>query len=415
MEQSSKSMKILLEKVFDLHNEEKSSLQKENEFLKHSKETLIQELKQLKKGHLDNEKVNILQKEIQVLKQTKTNLLQEIEQLKRSEESTSNLHKTMCNEIEVLNKELISLKTYKNQMEQKLLQERKRVIGWKQKALKIENSSIDKKTTHSLFNALEQNNDSVNIYAPMTEQFADEKEASIVDDDLVISIGETEHFPRDEITVDSDSDKESLGSPSIISNIQRESNEFRKPQVPVTFFDTSHVNFETSDDLFADTISPVSSKVTMNHKEKEEVSLATKTKQFTSSTPVCTTLKKDLPKPVIPDKKDLARRNDFKYVEVIRKKSERDKLNGYTCHECEKFYSNENLSDSQRKAILDRCSRHRYQSTPPPSTPDEFWEVGFPSTQEYIKKGLLDVGKSRTQSKESKLGTEKQRKRIKYQ
>jgi len=419
MEHSSKSMKFLLDKVFDLHNEEKSCLQKEMNFLKQNNATLQLEIKKMKKNYLDDEKVEVLQKEIQGLKQTKYHLVQEVNQLKRSQDTTLSLNKTMFNEIETLKRELEISKIHKHQMEQKLLQERKRVMGWKQRALNERSSSISENRNGN--HVLERNKTTVDVYAPMTEQFPDEAEASFGDDDdLVTSVGETEHFPRDKITVDSDSDKDSLGSPSIISNIQGASTEFTRPKVPVTFADTSSMKFETSDDLFADAISPVAYKTTkykinMNHKEKIEACFKDKKKiEFTSSTPVCTVNKIDLPKPVLQDEGEV-KPHKFKYVEVVRKKTDREKLNGYTCHECENFYANENLSHTQRKAILDRCSRHRHVSTPPPSTPDEFWEVGFPSTQEYMNKGLLDVGKGKTQAKESRLGTERQRKRIKYQ
>ena len=83
------------------------------------------------------------------------------------------------------------------------------------------------------------------------------------------------------------------------------------------------------------------------------------------------------------------RKPDFKFSEVVRKKGDRDKLKGFDCEECRKYYASDQLTEEKLKEVLKQCSRHRHQSTPPPSTPDEFWKIGFPDTQECREKGYL--------------------------
>ncbi|CAL1409335.1 unnamed protein product [Linum trigynum] len=76
-------------------------------------------------------------------------------------------------------------------------------------------------------------------------------------------------------------------------------------------------------------------------------------------------------------------KNGFKYVETVRKKAEREKLQGVECKQCKKFYDavlenggggNENL----RCEHHDGVSRHRYRYAPP-MTPEGFWNIGFES------------------------------------
>ncbi|KAF5902714.1 DNA endonuclease RBBP8, partial [Clarias magur] len=70
-------------------------------------------------------------------------------------------------------------------------------------------------------------------------------------------------------------------------------------------------------------------------------------------------------------------------VVVVRKKAERRKLQGHTCKECEIYYAD--LPEEERKKKLSSCSRHRFRYIPP-STPENFWDVGFPSTQTCIER-----------------------------
>ncbi|KAK6292774.1 hypothetical protein J4Q44_G00362750 [Coregonus suidteri] len=76
----------------------------------------------------------------------------------------------------------------------------------------------------------------------------------------------------------------------------------------------------------------------------------------------------------------------FAHVEVVRKKAERRKLKGHTCKECEIYYAD--LPKEERVKKLSACSRHRFRYIPP-STPENFWEVGFPSTQTCVDRGYI--------------------------
>ncbi|XP_015250398.1 PREDICTED: DNA endonuclease RBBP8 isoform X1 [Cyprinodon variegatus] len=81
----------------------------------------------------------------------------------------------------------------------------------------------------------------------------------------------------------------------------------------------------------------------------------------------------------------------FAHVAVVRKKDERRKLKGTTCKECEVYYAH--LPEEEKQKKLSACSRHRYLYIPP-NTPENFWEVGFPSTQTCIERGYIKEEKS---------------------
>ncbi|XP_057555676.1 DNA endonuclease RBBP8 isoform X2 [Hippopotamus amphibius kiboko] len=77
---------------------------------------------------------------------------------------------------------------------------------------------------------------------------------------------------------------------------------------------------------------------------------------------------------------------NFPHIEVVRKKEERRKLLGHTCKECEIYYAGFPAEEREKK--LAACSRHRFRYIPP-STPENFWEVGFPSTQTCMERGYI--------------------------
>ncbi|XP_014667311.1 PREDICTED: uncharacterized protein LOC106808911 [Priapulus caudatus] len=85
----------------------------------------------------------------------------------------------------------------------------------------------------------------------------------------------------------------------------------------------------------------------------------------------------------VPKNQDLP---TYKYKEVVRKHDERQKLNVHDCAMCEKYYSAMDLTAEERKERMKVCSRHRARYTPP-STPDHYWETGFPSTQQCKERG----------------------------
>jgi len=72
----------------------------------------------------------------------------------------------------------------------------------------------------------------------------------------------------------------------------------------------------------------------------------------------------------------------FKFVEPVRKKTERENLQGVECKICKKFYDAVIGGDAQGVAES-RCnhlekSRHRFRDLPP-ATPEGFWNIGFDS------------------------------------
>uniref|UniRef100_A0A8D0HEH5 DNA endonuclease activator Ctp1 C-terminal domain-containing protein n=1 Tax=Sphenodon punctatus TaxID=8508 RepID=A0A8D0HEH5_SPHPU len=46
------------------------------------------------------------------------------------------------------------------------------------------------------------------------------------------------------------------------------------------------------------------------------------------------------------------------------------------------------IPEEERVKKLASCSRHRFRYIPP-STPENFWEVGFPSTQTCMERGYI--------------------------
>ncbi|CAB1349596.1 unnamed protein product [Coregonus sp. 'balchen'] len=94
-----------------------------------------------------------------------------------------------------------------------------------------------------------------------------------------------------------------------------------------------------------------------------------------------------MPQPGTPNGEHKDSKNlSFAHVEVVRKKAERRKLKGHTCKECEIYYAD--LPEAERVKKLSACSRHRFRYLPP-STPENFWEVGFPSTQTCVDRGYI--------------------------
>ncbi|XP_005107975.1 uncharacterized protein LOC101854667 [Aplysia californica] len=73
---------------------------------------------------------------------------------------------------------------------------------------------------------------------------------------------------------------------------------------------------------------------------------------------------------------------EFAHVEVVRKHSERNKLQGFSCKQCHDYYKNSGLSEEEMQQKMKECSRHRDKFRPP-STPEHFWSLGFPDTAEY--------------------------------
>ncbi|XP_075388825.1 DNA endonuclease RBBP8 [Tenrec ecaudatus] len=85
------------------------------------------------------------------------------------------------------------------------------------------------------------------------------------------------------------------------------------------------------------------------------------------------------------DERDTSIQN-FPHIEVVRKKEDRKKLLGHTCKECEIYYAD--MPAEEREKKLSTCSRHRFRYIPP-NTPENFWEIGFPSTQICMERGYI--------------------------
>lgn len=94
------------------------------------------------------------------------------------------------------------------------------------------------------------------------------------------------------------------------------------------------------------------------------------------------------------------RRNSFDYIsnneksityhkiKLPKKRSERKKYPGYACECCKKYYTSLGLNEKDLKLKLKSISRHRGKS--PPKTPEHYWEIDFPDTQECIKRGYIE-------------------------
>ncbi|KAL3889904.1 hypothetical protein ACJMK2_002224 [Sinanodonta woodiana] len=93
----------------------------------------------------------------------------------------------------------------------------------------------------------------------------------------------------------------------------------------------------------------------------------------------------------VPNKKGL----DFPHVNVIRKKDERQKLTGHSCKECYEYYKSKGLPEEDITKQIQDCSRHRAHYVPP-ETPEHFWSIGFPDTQECEDRGYIKVEEEKT-------------------
>ncbi|NWW24650.1 CTIP endonuclease, partial [Falcunculus frontatus] len=150
------------------------------------------------------------------------------------------------------------------------------------------------------------------------------------------------------------------------------------------FNQTSHEEYESC--LPEDSLSACDEKETLHDEEQDKgiTAASKKLKKYED--------KQDKAKQkafVEPYFKSDERKNtvlDFPHTEVIRKKEERRKLLGHTCKECEIYYAD--IPEEEREKKLASCSRHRFRYIPP-NTPENFWEVGFPSTQTCVERGYI--------------------------
>ncbi|XP_036274035.1 DNA endonuclease RBBP8 isoform X1 [Pipistrellus kuhlii] len=119
--------------------------------------------------------------------------------------------------------------------------------------------------------------------------------------------------------------------------------------------------------------------------EEEELSATTK-KTNTRGDKQDKVTQKAFVEPYFKDDERETTLQNFPHIEVVRKKEERRKLHGHTCKECEIYYAD--IPAEEREKKLASCSRHRFRYIPP-NTPENFWEVGFPSTQTCMERGYI--------------------------
>ncbi|RXG71716.1 DNA endonuclease RBBP8 [Armadillidium vulgare] len=67
---------------------------------------------------------------------------------------------------------------------------------------------------------------------------------------------------------------------------------------------------------------------------------------------------------------------------VARKNIEKQRLDGWNCHECRDYYESKDLTEEERKVLQNKCSRHRSKYRPLTNTPEGFWNVGWSDEEE---------------------------------
>ncbi|CAB4494297.1 unnamed protein product [Rhizophagus irregularis] len=87
----------------------------------------------------------------------------------------------------------------------------------------------------------------------------------------------------------------------------------------------------------------------------------------------------------------------YRYIETIRKKSERRQLMAQDCPDCRKYYEMTGISLSRQcdhnqssETLVQKIGRHRAKYSRP-QTPPGFWKVGFPTSQEIAEINELSV------------------------
>ncbi|KJH47289.1 hypothetical protein DICVIV_06645 [Dictyocaulus viviparus] len=72
-----------------------------------------------------------------------------------------------------------------------------------------------------------------------------------------------------------------------------------------------------------------------------------------------------------------------------RKKIDRAKMQGVTCAESKAYFDALELSPESKERRINQVSRVRVVAQRMPSTPENYWEVGFPSESEQRRRGLI--------------------------
>jgi len=73
---------------------------------------------------------------------------------------------------------------------------------------------------------------------------------------------------------------------------------------------------------------------------------------------------------------------------LFAKKDERKKLNTDACRECETYWKS--VPEELRPKRMEESCRHRFKYAAPP-TPEHYWSINFPNTQECVERGYGGV------------------------
>uniref|UniRef100_A0A7I4YQG4 Uncharacterized protein n=1 Tax=Haemonchus contortus TaxID=6289 RepID=A0A7I4YQG4_HAECO len=74
---------------------------------------------------------------------------------------------------------------------------------------------------------------------------------------------------------------------------------------------------------------------------------------------------------------------------VIRNKADRARMKGVTCAASKAYFDALELSPESKERRINEISRVRVVAQKMPSTPENYWEVGFPSESEQRRRGLI--------------------------
>ncbi|VDO45479.1 unnamed protein product [Haemonchus placei] len=74
---------------------------------------------------------------------------------------------------------------------------------------------------------------------------------------------------------------------------------------------------------------------------------------------------------------------------VIRNKADRARMKGVTCAASKAYFDALELSPDSKERRINEISRVRVVAQKMPSTPENYWEVGFPSESEQRRRGLI--------------------------
>ncbi|KAK7062939.1 hypothetical protein SK128_003695 [Halocaridina rubra] len=71
--------------------------------------------------------------------------------------------------------------------------------------------------------------------------------------------------------------------------------------------------------------------------------------------------------------------------DVVRKKATRRQLEGWSCHECKKWYEGLTFDPEEKKRLMNKCSKHRSKHNPVSNTPKNFWNPEWIDTPDASK------------------------------